>query len=231
MSFEKPKAVFFDWDGTLVDSFRFLHAAHNHVRGVLGIEPFSLEVFEGYFGQPREKLYAELYGDHIELAKHHFETFVRANHLQGLQPMAGAEDVLKTLESLAVPCGVVSNKKRELIEAEIDGFGWRKYFKSVVGAGDAPEDKPSPAPLYLAIERAGIVDAQASDIWFVGDTDNDMACARDAGCISVLIAPTSLHKRLLADFSIDLYYENCEGFRDFLLQYNGNGLKLGSESG
>jgi phosphoglycolate phosphatase len=221
---EKPKAVFFDWDGTLVDSFRFLHAAHNHVRAILKIEPFSLEIFAGYFGQPREKLYKELYGDNIEEAKFHFEAYVRAHHLVGLRPMEGAEALLNILFELDIPCGIVSNKKGTLIEAEIDNFGWRKYFKSVVGAAEASADKPSAAPLFLALQKAGL-NVQGRDVWFVGDTDNDMACARDAGSVSIFIAETHHYEKLKGDFVIDLHCENCTQLHDFLLQYKANGLK------
>lgn len=214
----RPAGVFFDWDGTLVDSFRFLHGAHNHVRGALGIEPFSLEVFGGYFGQPREKLYKELYGEHVEEAKRLFEAYVRAHHLEGLSAMPGAADLLARLSDMGVVCGVVTNKKGDLVRQEIENFGWGHYFKSVVGAAEAPEDKPSPLPLLLAVERAGLV-CDMSKIWFVGDTDNDMACARDAGARSVLIAPEEDYISLSESFSIDLHRQNCSGLRDFLLQY------------
>ncbi len=222
---DKPKAVFFDWDGTLVDSFAFLHAAHNHTRAQFGMEPFALEVFEGYFGQPREKLYAEIYGaDNIEEAKGHFETYVYANHAEGLKPIVDAEEVLKALERLGVPCGVVTNKKRDLVEKEIQNYGWQDYFISVVGAGEAEADKPSSAPLLLAIERAGL-DLPMPDIWYVGDTDNDLACANGAGCKSVLIAPQVEVIDLLEKYEIDLHQNNCSEFLEFLLQYETKPLK------
>lgn len=212
-----PKAVFFDWNGTLVDSFRFLHTAHNHVRNILGIEPFTLEVFEGYFGQPREKLYKELYGDHIESAKAHFERFVLENHMKYLQPMPGAVSLLESLHKLAIPCGVVSNKKVDLIHVEIKSFDWERFFVSVVGAGEASVDKPSPAPLLLAIERSRL-NLNCAEVWFIGDTDNDLQCAQAAGAISVLIAKRSDYENLSKRFRIDLHAENCDQIRAFLLQ-------------
>ncbi len=202
----------------MVDSFRFLHTAHNHVRALLGIPPFSLEVFEGYFGQPREKLYTQLYGEHREIAKTHFETFVLANHLAALKPMEGAEYLLQVLERLDVPCGVVTNKKASLVSAEIRNFGWEKHFKSVVGAGEAQADKPSAAPLLLALERAGLA-VPLETVWFVGDTDNDMLCAHSAGCQSVLIEKESVYSSLKQVHPIALYKKNCRGLAEFLLQY------------
>ncbi len=222
---DQPKAVFFDWDGTLVDSFAFLHAAHNHTRAQFGMEPFELEVFEGYFGQPREKLYAEIYGpENIEAAKGHFEAFVYANHADGVKPIDGSADILKTLKQLGIPCGVVTNKKQELVSAEIKNFGWQDHFVSVVGAGEAEADKPSPAPLLLAIERADL-NLPANDIWYVGDTDNDLVCSNEAGVKTILIAPQPQTADLLANHKVDLHKNNCSEFAEFLLQYEVKRLK------
>ncbi|HRQ62224.1 MAG TPA: hypothetical protein PLO23_12085 [Alphaproteobacteria bacterium] len=49
-----PAAVFFDWDGTLVDSYGVLEAAHNHTRKALGFDPLPEGAFASYFGKPRD---------------------------------------------------------------------------------------------------------------------------------------------------------------------------------
>ncbi len=221
------EAVFFDWDGTLVDSFAFLHKAHNHVRGVLGIEPFSLDVFAGYFGQPREKLYTELYGDFRDEAKGHFEAFVLANHIHDLKPIDGGEKILEWFASAGIPCGVVTNKKGSLVSAEIESFGWGKYFVSVVGAGEAEADKPSAAPLLLALEQAGIA-CPMEKILYVGDTDNDLLCAQSAGAHSILIAEAAEYSALSAAHKIDTHFDSCKSFYDFLLQSGVNSLEVKS---
>lgn len=224
---KKPQAVFFDWDGTLADSFEFLYAAHSHVCRTLGRAVFSLTAFEGYFGQPREKLYRELYGEHMEEARTHFERYVLDNHLAGLKPAKGAEALLSTLRALEIPCGVVSNKKRNLIEAEIENFGWKDFFLSVVGAGEAKEDKPSPAPLHLAMERAGL-SLPTAHIWFIGDTDNDLICGDKAGCVTVLVERKAVYDKLSVVHRVDLHRNNCSELNEFLLQYGGKGIKVGA---
>ena len=222
----KPKAIFFDWDGTLVDSFAFLHAAHNHTRAQFGMGQFTLEEFSGYFGQPREKLYTEIYGvENIETAKGHFETFVFANHIEGLKPMVGAPALIEGLSGTDVLCGVVTNKKRELVEAEIKNYGWDEVFVSVVGAGEAEADKPSAAPFLLALERAGLSGSDLNDVWFVGDTDNDLACANEAGAPAVLVTNGDDVTDLLAEYNVALCLENCAELLEYLLQYGAEPLK------
>ena len=224
MSLVKPEAVFFDWDGTLVDSFQLLHAAHNYAQGKLGLPLMEQEEFSGYFGQPREKLYVKMYGDKGEEAKKHFETYVFDNHIEGVQAIIGAQDVLESLNRLGVPCGVISNKRRVLIEAEIKNLGWDQFFNVIVGAGDAKEDKPSPEPLLYGIEKAGY-DFPMERLWFVGDTDNDLLCAERAGCISILIATGPEAADLLEKHEVHLHKNNCTELVEFLLQYDAERLK------
>lgn len=224
MSVSLPKAVFFDWDGTLVDSFAFLHKTHNHVRGILGKPVFSIEEFGTYFGQPREKLYKELYGEeNIEIAKGHFESYVIANHHE-IQAIEGAEEVLQELSRLGVPMGVVTNKKGDLVRKEIINHGWQDYFISVVGAGEAEHDKPSSAPLFLALEQSGLGVAP-EDIWFVGDTESDLACAFGAGAPCVYIECPIKNEALIEKYKPLLIFNDCKGFGDFLLQSNLNPLQ------
>lgn len=219
-----PKAIFFDWDGTLVDSFAFLHAAHNHTRQKLGFADVTIEEYHRYFGQPRDTLYNHLYEGYVEEAKQCFEDYVFKNHISGLKPIDGAEGILKLLQELDVVCGVVSNKKGNLIEAEIAHYGWGDYFQSVVGAGEAAEDKPSPEPLLLAIHKAGI-DIAMRDLWFVGDTDNDLICSNTVNAITVLIRAEAESIDLLEKYEVHLHRNNCRELYEFLLQYKDNWLK------
>ncbi len=181
---QPPKAIYFDWDGTLVDSFSFIQSAHNHVFNVLDLENRANDWFRPYFGQPREFIYADIYGGQSAEAQKHFEAFVVANHTQMLEPLAGAGELLCTAQNLGVDMGVVSNKRPDFIAAEMAAFGWEGYFSAIVGAAEALEDKPSSAPLLLAMERSG-KSYDMSDIWYVGDTEVDMRCARNAGCTGI----------------------------------------------
>lgn len=184
-----PKAVFFDWDGTLVDTIAFLLGAHNYARTQFGMLPFSMEEFTPYFGTPRAKLYNDIYGENKKQAQNFFERYVRENHLTGVKPLPGALPLLQFLHERAIPMGVVSNKKPEFLVKETRNFGWEHYFKSLVGAGECEADKPAPEPLFLALERAQIQHSPP-EIWYVGDTKTDLQCARAAGCASVYISNT-----------------------------------------
>ncbi len=184
----KPRGIFFDWDGTLVDSFAFLTKAHNAVKAEFGLPPFSQDEFLEYFGVPRDQLFLDIYGHHAEAAKQAFEKYYVANHLKEMIVMEGAAVMLVTIASLGIPMGVVSNKRSDFLQAEVEHLGWKKYFGDVVvGAGDAAADKPNPAPLVLGVSKYD--NMKIEDVWYIGDTVVDLECARAAGCPCLLVAP------------------------------------------
>jgi len=211
------KAIFWDWDGTLVDSFAFLHKTHNHVRAQFDMSQFSVEAFGQYFGKPREQLYKEIYGaENVEVAKGHFEAFVLANHHE-IQPMDGGERLLNALSEQGFDMAVVTNKKGPLVAREIDNHGWGHHFVCTVGAGEAEDDKPSPAPLFLAIEKSEL-DIKPHEILFVGDTDNDVLCAHAAGAKIGFIEEDLSKHAVAKEHNALLMFRNCHEFADFVLQ-------------
>ncbi len=184
---KRPQAIFFDWDGTLADSYSFLENAHNYVLRTLGRTEFQDNEFETYFGQPRQKIYGELYGEEEAQAQKHFEAFVTKHHRTLLKPVPQAGEFLSLLKTLDLMAGIVTNKHPDFVTREIEGFGWTSHFASIVGAGEAAQDKPSAGPLLLALERANF-QGDSTDIWYVGDTITDYQCAQNAAAPFVYLA-------------------------------------------
>lgn len=215
---QRPDAIFLDWDGTLVDSFAFLLEAHNHVRAIFKLEPFTAAIFTQWFGMPREQLYEKLYGKHGAEAKRHFEEFVFRHHLKYLKPLPGADRLVRTIFDMKIISGVVSNKKGSFIRAEIDSFGWTPLLNAIVGAGEAPNDKPAADPLLLGISLAK-PDLSPSNVWYVGDSETDAKCTLNAGSIMVLIDHGHNLSGWVNSYTPSLIVQNCTELSEFLLQY------------
>lgn len=209
-----PKAIFFDWDGTLVDSFAFLEGAHKHVTGHFGL---PCPDFHYYFGKPRDFIYQDIYGDKAVEAEKLFSAYVTEHHAAQLKLIDGAEDLLSVTD---IPMGIVTNKRGDFVRREIEVFGWSDRFLTVVGAGEAEEDKPSAAPLAMAAEGF-----EPSDIWYVGDSEADMECARNFGCEAIFIYHEDDLPDWIRGFEPLACFQGLSGFHDFLLQSAGNSLK------
>jgi phosphoglycolate phosphatase len=110
---------------------------------------------------------------------------------------------------------VVSNKRGVTLRKEARHLGWDSLFRSLVGATDAPRDKPAPDPVYLALERAG--PPAAGEVWFVGDTDIDMLCAVRAGCVPVLLREAPPAPGEFKGCKPRLHLGNCQALGELLV--------------
>ena len=181
----KPKAILFDWDNTLVDTWPVIHAALERTFTAFGLVPWTFEETKARVRRSMRESFPPLFGDRWEEAGEYFYACFKERHLDGLTPCDGAEDMLRRLHDEGVYLGIVSNKNGDLLREEADHLGWTRYLGAVVGAFDATRDKPAVDPVDLALEGSGIV--RGSDVWFAGDTGVDLECARNCGCVGVLV--------------------------------------------
>jgi len=126
-----------------------------------------------------------MFGDRWQEAGEVFYARYTDRHLETLTPLPGAEAMLETLAAADFVLAVVSNKKGDYLRREAAHIGWDRFFHRIVGAFDARLDKPAPEPVDMALEDCGV--ETGADVWFAGDADIDLECARDAGCVGVLV--------------------------------------------
>lgn len=193
----QPKALFFDWDGTLVDTLDFVFTAHNHVREAMGFTRWTRDEFREHTKFSSRQLYPRIYGTRAQEAMDVLERFMDDNHLkpENLVLLNGSRDILSVAHNAGIPMAVISNKRDQFVNREVDHMGLRPYFASVIGAGVAESDKPSAAPLLYALNAAGIT--PGPDVWYVGDTEPDVLCAHAAGCTAVLLHHDKDHAALI----------------------------------
>jgi phosphoglycolate phosphatase len=221
-AFTLPEAIAFDWDGTLVDSYELLRAAHNHALQTLSLPLLDAEGFRPYFGRPRDEIYKALYGERGGDARALFEGFVEQNHKRLIRPMPGAENMLEFIQSQKIPMAIVSNKRRDFIEQELAALGWADYFAALMGAGDAPQDKPAPDPIWTAMERLGLGRHESRKLWYVGDTEMDLASAHAAAVPCIFLSSYTLTDSQIIAYKPLAAYENCSQLVAFLLQCSEN---------
>lgn len=180
----KPRAILFDWDNTLVDTWPTIHEALNHTLRAMNHPEWSLEQVKAQVKKSMRDAFPSLFGDAWEEASQIYQTYYRRIHLNDLQPLEGALDVVKLVHESDAFFGVVSNKRGPNLRTEIEHLKWTDYFDVIVGADDAAFDKPHSAPVTMALDGSGI--AAGADVWFVGDTVIDLECAKNTGCVPIL---------------------------------------------
>ncbi|WP_413203726.1 HAD family hydrolase [Rhodospirillum sp. A1_3_36] len=183
----RPKAVLFDWDNTLIDSWPCIHKAMNAALKAMDHPAWTFEETRARVGLSMRDAFPGLFGDRWEVARDVFYTAFRESHLDMLVPLDGAQIMLETLAERGIYLGVVSNKTGDFLREEADALGWTGLFGALVGAGDAMRDKPAPDPVLMALEPARM--APGPEVWFVGDTQVDLMCAKASGCTAILLRP------------------------------------------
>jgi phosphoglycolate phosphatase len=181
----RPRAILFDWDNTLVDSWATIHEALNVVMAAMEKPLWSLQETKERVRLSLRESFPIHFGERWEEARRIYLDAFRAIHLERLNPLPGRGELLRALFGEGFFLGIVSNKTGSLLRREAQQIGWSGLFGSVVGAGDAAADKPDAAPVALALEPSGVNAGDA--VWFVGDTGVDMECAHNSGCVPVLL--------------------------------------------
>jgi phosphoglycolate phosphatase len=182
----RPRALLFDWDNTLVDTWGAIHHALTVTFEAMGQQPWTLDETRQRVRRSAREAFPVLFGARAEEATGIFYLAFESDHLETLEARGGAEAMLRGLaESGGYYLAVVSNKRGDLLRSEASELGWDGYFERMIGANDAARDKPAVDAVKMALGDSGL--APGPEVWFVGDTDIDMVCATNAGCLPVLL--------------------------------------------
>ena len=210
-----PRAILFDWDNTLVDTWVIIHHALKATFEAMGQEPWTLAEARQRVRESARDAFPKLFGARADEALAVFYGTYEADHLEMLTPLPGAEAMLQRLaQAPDLFLGLVSNKKGSLLRLEAEALGWSPYFSSMVGANDAARDKPAPEAVALALAPGALT--AGPEVWFVGDTDIDMTCALATGCTAILLRPEPPGDREFAGCQPNHYIDGCDALIDLI---------------
>ncbi|MER8379229.1 HAD family phosphatase [Mesorhizobium sp. M0976] len=159
-----PKAVFWDMDGTLVDSEPLHEAALIAALHSVGIAP-PADLHERVLGIAAWPVY-EMLRDEFGLDLPFDDWIVRKyDHYlpmaQTLTPRSGAIEIFNELRALGVPQAVVSNSDRLIVDANLRAVGLVYPGMKTVSRNDVREGKPHAEPFLRAAWLADVDPAEA----------------------------------------------------------------------
>jgi phosphoglycolate phosphatase len=209
-----PRAILFDWDNTLVNTWPTITECYSDTFTALGLAPWTTEEVQARAHGSLRDHFPKLFGERAgEAERVFYETFHRI-HLDRLEPLPGAADLLARCHDAGCYVAVVSNKVGDNLRVELAHLGWGKWIKKAVGARDAKRDKPAPDPIFMALDGTGI--APDHDVWMVGDTPADLKCAHAAGVLPVLFGGTGELTDGLREHPPRLHAPNCHALAALL---------------
>lgn len=183
----KPKAVIFDWDNTLVDTWPLIHEAIDTTMEAMGREKWGLEKVRSTVHKAMRESFPEIFGDEWQKAGEIYKSTYRSINLEKIRLLPNAMELINKLEEKGIMQFIVSNKIGVTLRKEAAVLGVEKKFFSIVGSMDTSFDKPCREPVDLALLGSDL-DPKKDEIWFIGDTIADVECAWNSGCRPIVYA-------------------------------------------
>ena len=176
---EEVKAILFDLDGVLVDSYEAWFHQFQDVLRHFGFEPVSEEVFRLHWGQSTEHdVNTFMPGVAVDAVRQYFHDHYD-EYMPYLKTTPHALRVLEQLKSLGLNLGCVTNSHRIIVQNILRHLHMDRLFDVVITADDVIRPKPAPDMLVETCRRLDVMPRHAI---FIGDTDTDFRAGAAAGC-------------------------------------------------
>ena len=188
-----PAAVFWDMDGTLIDTEPLWGQATYELGELLG-RPLTPEVRAATVGGsfPNTlRIVVDWAGYELadgDVDRYRAWMFNRMAELfeGGIALNPGIGGVLDALAARGTPMFVCTNTERVLADPCIEAIG-RHYFADTIAGDEVPTPKPAPDMYLEAARRVGV---EPRECLVVEDSWNGMSAAAAAGCVVLGLADT-----------------------------------------
>jgi len=215
------RAVLFDFDGTLGDSYPAITASVNHVRAQYHLPPLSVAEVVPHVGRGPFSLLSQtvpagdVAANVAAYVRHHPSVLHTGTCL-----MPGAAELLTALHEQGLRLAVCSNKPIAFTRELLTWLKIASLFHTVLGPEEVARPKPAPDMLLAALPRLGVSAEQAL---YIGDMVVDIQTARAAGVRVWIVATGSDTRDTLAQARPDRLFSALQEVQTALVPKKGFG--------
>ncbi len=212
---KKPKAIIFDWDNTLVDTWPLIQTAINNTMNKMGKDNWDLEKVKNTVHKSMRDSFPEIFGDNWQQAGEIYRNSYHAINIDKIQLLPNSLNLIKKISELGIMQFIISNKIGSTLRKEVKKLQIDKLFFSIVGSQDANFDKPDKSVVDFAVLGSEI-DLSKDEIWFIGDTISDIECAHNANCTPIIYGHSnnqiskSISLQMINEGKIPVYFDHIE---------------------
>lgn len=174
----KKEHIFFDLDGTLVDSMPGITRSVQYALHRYGIEVEDLNELKPFVGPPLHESFKEFYHFSEEEAWRAIEIFREYYTERGWLESAvfdGVEETLKRLHEVGRKLYVATSKPEHMAKQVLEHYGLSQYFECIGGAIDDNKREKKDEVIAYVMETCGL--KETDSIVMVGDRRHDIAGA------------------------------------------------------
>jgi phosphoglycolate phosphatase len=212
-------AAIVDLDGTMVDTVGDFEVALGRTLADLGWPPVGRDFIARTVGKGSEHLLLRTLAEAGAPASLYDQAWARyQQHYLAINGRyssvyPGVVEGLQALKALDLRLACLTNKPTAFARALLEAKALGGYFEVVFGGDAFARKKPDPLPLLKTCEALGAAPARTL---MVGDSSNDAAAARAAGCPVVLVSYGYNHGEDVAGAGADAVVDRLDGLRTLL---------------
>jgi pyrophosphatase PpaX len=209
MKNQRPAAILFDLDGTLIDSIGLLLECVRHTFAGQKRVPTDEQWIAG-IGTPLPKQLADFTdaAEDIAALTDRYRSFQREHHDRLTAAYDGVEQTLSLLAERGHPMGVVTSKSNEMMLRGLRHTGIERFMTTFIGCDSCHIHKPDPYPVRLALKELGY---EPDDALFVGDSPHDIQSGNAAGVTTVAALWGPFTREQLEPHNPSFYLEKISG--------------------
>ena len=183
------RAVLFDLDGTLVDSYAALADAVNFARRQHGLADLATDNIREFVGDGLEMLMERAFdGEVPETATDAFKSRYDEVCCEQSRVLKDVESTLRALSGLHVSMAVCTNKPTAFSRKILEFLNLASFFEAIVGPDVAGARKPQAEHVLRTLEATRCTPREAL---FVGDMPIDVEAAHNSGIDAAVVATGS----------------------------------------
>lgn len=209
------QAIFFDIDGTLVDSNEQHVAAWEQVLREAG-HPIDAETIRMQIGKGADMMIPALLPDSDEalqkrLAEAHSAAF-GSRYLPTIQPFPGARDLVVRVREAGMLAVLASSASRDELGHYVDLLGVRDLLAATTSGDDVEHTKPRPDVFAAALER--VAPLTADEVLVLGDTPYDIEAAKRCGIGAIAVRSGGFPDDVLREAGTIAIYDGVAALLD-----------------
>lgn len=210
-------AVFFDLDGTLINSSRDIAISANYVLEKLGFPKLDEEEIVKHIGYGGENLLRNILpindNNILNEAVEMFRKYYFSNPVIYTKPYELIPEILESLKEQGKKIAVITNKYFDISKEILEKLDIFQYIDLLLGGDSVKNKKPHSEPVLKAMESLNVKTPV-----IIGDSETDIKSGKNAGIKTVLVEYGFGKIDLAKSFNPDFIVRNTKELREILCE-------------